>query len=53
MKVYLVYLGWSPKDISDWIGHTNYATTDKWYTIIIKDYKKEKAESLNGKLKIL
>ena len=23
MKVYLVYLGWSPKDISDWIGHTN------------------------------
>ena len=53
MKVYLVYLGWSPKDISDWIGHTNYATTDKWYTIITKAYKKEKAESLNGKLKIL
>ena len=23
MKVYLVYLGWSLKDISDWIGHTN------------------------------
>ena len=46
MKVYLVYLGWSPKDISDWIGHTNYATTDKWYTIITKDYKKEKEKSL-------
>lgn len=50
---YLVCLGWKEKDISDWLGHANFDTTDKWYVVISKAYKKEKAESLNGKLRIL
>ena len=49
---YLVCLGWSAKDISEWIGHADFATTDKWYVVISQAYKRELAESLNGKLRI-
>lgn len=50
---YLVGLGWSETDIASWLGHSNYATTHKWYVVISQAYKQKKAQSLDGKLNIL
>lgn len=50
---YLVALGWDPKDIASWIGHSDFATTMKWYVVIQQAYMQEKAKKLDGQLNIL
>lgn len=43
----LMELGWTAKDIQEWLGHADYSTTMNIYTHISKTLKREKALDLN------
>lgn len=43
---YLMSIGWHPKDISDWLGHSNISTTMNIYTHSSIDRKREIASKL-------
>lgn len=44
----LYELGWSAKDIQEWLGHADYYTTMNIYTHIAKTHREEKALMLDG-----
>lgn len=48
----LIPLGWSETEIMSWLGHSDYATTHKWYIVMQKAYMDEKAQTLNGVIKV-
>lgn len=43
----LYELGWSAKDIQEWLGHADYYTTMNIYAHISKTHRMEKAMDLN------
>ena len=44
----LLVRGWSMKEISEWLGHSNIHITMNLYTHIDMASKRERAEALNG-----
>lgn len=44
----LFEMGWSAKDIQEWLGHADYYTTMNIYTHIAKTHREEKALELDG-----
>lgn len=50
---FLFEQGWREWEIAAWLGHSDPTTTKRWYTVLRKAHNDEKAESLNGKLKIV
>ena len=43
-------MGWTPKEVSDWLGHSSTYVTENIYSHIMKEHKNKRGAELNGLL---
>ena len=46
----LIEMGWTPKEVSDWLGHSSTYVTENIYSHITKEHKYKRGAELNGLL---
>ena len=46
----LIEMGWTPKEVSDWLGHSSTYDTENIYSHITKEHKNKRGAELNGLL---